>query len=69
MPDHLPALCDRIAGDEGHREAGPLRDVALWVDHYRQFWEQSFDRLDDYLKELQKEQKHGRKQRKRRRKH
>ena len=49
-------------------EAGPLRDVALWVDHYREFWEQSFDRLDDYLKELQKEQKHGRKQRKRSRK-
>jgi DNA-binding transcriptional ArsR family regulator len=50
-------------------EAGPLRDVALWVDHYRQFWEQSFDRLDDYLKELKKEQKHGRKRRKRSRKH
>jgi DNA-binding transcriptional ArsR family regulator len=48
-------------------EAGPLRDVAQWVDHYRQFWEQSFDRLDDYLKELQKEQKHGRKQRKHKR--
>jgi DNA-binding transcriptional ArsR family regulator len=45
-------------------EAGPLRDVAQWVDHYRQFWEASFDRLDDYLKQLQKEQKHGRKQRK-----
>ena len=49
-------------------EAAPLRDVAQWLDHYRQFWEQSFDRLDDYLKELQKEQKHGRKQRKRSRK-
>jgi DNA-binding transcriptional ArsR family regulator len=48
-------------------EAGPLRDVAQWVDQYRQFWEQSFDRLDDYLKELQKEQKHGRKQRKHKR--
>jgi DNA-binding transcriptional ArsR family regulator len=46
-------------------EAGPLRDVAQWVDHYRQFWEQSFDRLDHYLKELQKEKKHGRKKRKR----
>lgn len=33
-------------------EAGPLRDVAGWVEHYRQFWEQSFDRLDDYLREL-----------------
>ncbi|MGA2583591.1 MAG: metalloregulator ArsR/SmtB family transcription factor [Tepidisphaeraceae bacterium] len=34
--------------------ATPLRDVADWVEHYRRFWEQSFDRLDEYLKELQK---------------
>ena len=46
-------------------EAGRLKEVADWVEHYRRFWEQSFDRLDDYLKELQsKEKKHGRKQRK-----
>jgi DNA-binding transcriptional ArsR family regulator len=49
-------------------EAGPLKDAADWVAHYRQFWEQSFDRLDDYLRELKtkekKEKKHGRKQRK-----
>ena len=46
-------------------EAGPLKDVADWVEHYRSFWEQSFDRLDDYLIELkQKEKKHDRKQRK-----
>lgn len=31
-------------------EAGPLRDVSNWVEHYRHFWEQSFDRLDDYLR-------------------
>jgi DNA-binding transcriptional ArsR family regulator len=43
-------------------EAGPLRDVNNWLEHYRRFWEQSLDRLDDYLKELQaKEKKHGRK--------
>lgn len=43
-------------------EAGPLREVAEWVEHYRQFWDQSFDRLDGYLSELKKkEQKHGRK--------
>lgn len=43
-------------------KAKPLRDVADWVDHYRKFWEESFDRLDDYLKELQKkEPDHGRK--------
>src|SRR6478672_852030 len=34
-------------------EAGPLKEVADWVEHYRRDWEQSFDRLDDYLKELQ----------------
>src|SRR5471032_391966 len=42
-------------------QAKPLREVAEWVEHYRMFWEQSLDRLDDYLKELQKkEQKLGR---------
>jgi DNA-binding transcriptional ArsR family regulator len=41
---------------------GGLKDVADWVDHHRRFWEQSFDRLDDYLSELQaKETKRGRK--------
>jgi DNA-binding transcriptional ArsR family regulator len=34
-------------------EAEPLRDVADWVSSYRRFWEESFDRLDDYLRELQ----------------
>jgi DNA-binding transcriptional ArsR family regulator len=34
-------------------EASPLREVADWVEHYRQFWEERFDRLDEYLKELQ----------------
>ena len=43
-------------------EAQPLREVSDWVAHYRRFWEQSLDRLDGYLKELQaKEKKHGRK--------
>jgi DNA-binding transcriptional ArsR family regulator len=43
-------------------KAGPLKDVADWVEHYRRFWEESFDRLDDYLHEIQsKEKKHGRK--------
>ena len=39
--------------------AGPLREVADWVEHYRQFWEQSFDRLDEYLLQLQKKEKKG----------
>ena len=34
-------------------EAAPLRDVAGWLDYYRQFWEASFDRLDTYLREVQ----------------
>ena len=42
-------------------KAGPLKDAAEWLEHYRRFWEQSFDRLDDYLRKLQrKEKKHGR---------
>jgi len=50
-------------------EAGRLKEVADWLEHYRRFWEQSLDRLDDYLRELKaqtkdKEKKHGRKQRK-----
>src|ERR1700684_4297499 len=28
-------------------EAGPLKDVADWVEQYRRFWEQTLDRLDD----------------------
>jgi DNA-binding transcriptional ArsR family regulator len=32
--------------------AAPLQDVAGWVEHYRRFWEESFDRLDTYLQEL-----------------
>ena len=38
-------------------EAKPLAEAADWVGRYREFWEQSFDRLDDYLKELQAEEK------------
>ena len=46
-------------------EASPLKEVADWLEHYRAFWEQSFDRLEDYLLELkQKEKKNDRKQRK-----
>lgn len=34
-------------------QAGPLHEVSDWVERYRQFWEERFDRLDAYLKELQ----------------
>jgi DNA-binding transcriptional ArsR family regulator len=33
-------------------DAGPLKEVADFTEHYRRFWEESFDRLDDYLREL-----------------
>ena len=38
-------------------EGGPLKDAADWRDHYRRFWEQSLDRLEDYLDELQAKEK------------
>src|ERR1700723_2914340 len=47
--------------------AAPLRDASNWLDHYRRFWDESFDRLEDYLRHLQKsepkkkEHKNGRK--------
>ena len=37
-------------------DAGPLKDVAEWVETYRRHWEQRFDRLDEYLRELQEKQ-------------
>ena len=36
-------------------EGKRLKEVSEWVDHYRRFWEESFDRLDEYLRELQDE--------------
>ena len=34
-------------------EAGPMRDVAGWLEHYRRFWEESLDQLEVYLAKLQ----------------
>ena len=43
-------------------QAGPLKDADEWLERYRRHWEQSFDRLDDYLRELQRnEKRYGRK--------
>jgi DNA-binding transcriptional ArsR family regulator len=47
-------------------QAGPLQDVAGWVEHYRRFWEESFDRLADYLQELKR---HDAKNKKKERNH
>jgi DNA-binding transcriptional ArsR family regulator len=45
-------------------EAGPLKEVADWAERYRAIWEQRFDHLDTYLRQLKaKEKKHGSKQR------
>lgn len=42
-------------------EAAPLRAISEWVEDYRQFWEEKFDRLDHYLSDLQtKEKRHAR---------
>ena len=34
-------------------DPGPLKGAADWLEHYRRFWDESFDRLEDYLKDLQ----------------
>src|ERR671918_896288 len=34
-------------------EATPLRDVAEWTERYRRFWEERYERLDEYLEDLQ----------------
>jgi len=48
-------------------EAERLKEVSEWLEHYRTFWSASFDRLDNYLQVMKKEQnkkrkKHVRKQ-------
>ena len=37
--------------------AGPLKEVDDYVETYRKFWEERFDRLDEYLRELQEKEK------------
>lgn len=34
-------------------EAAPLKDAIGWLEEYRKFWEESFDRLEEYLREVQ----------------
>jgi DNA-binding transcriptional ArsR family regulator len=38
-------------------EAGPLKDVAEWAENYRRFWDESYERLDEYLRRLQAPEK------------
>jgi DNA-binding transcriptional ArsR family regulator len=35
----------------------PFKEISDWLEHYRKFWEESFDRLDSYLKTLQAKEK------------
>jgi len=40
----------------------PLKQASIWLERYRRFWEESFDRLDEYLHKIQmKEKRSGRK--------
>jgi len=48
-------------------ETAPLEQASGWIDKYRRFWVEGFDRLDDYITELQrKENRHARSRKKRR---
>ena len=38
-------------------DAAPLKEISNWVERYRKFWEESFDRLDVYPREIQAEDK------------
>jgi DNA-binding transcriptional ArsR family regulator len=35
-------------------DAAPLEEVSTWAERYRTMWEASFDRMDDYLAQLQR---------------
>src|SRR3989304_9352957 len=38
-------------------QAAPLKDVSEWLERYRKNWEESFDRLDEYLQRIQKKKR------------
>ena len=39
--------------------AGPLKEIAAWVDQYRRHWEESFERLDAYFREVRENEAQG----------
>lgn len=47
-------------------EAKPLRNASDWIEQYRAFWEESFDRLEDYLQEIQQKENAGKEKKKER---
>ena len=40
-------------------DATPLKEVSTWAEQYRPEWEARFDRMDDYLSQLQPQRKAG----------
>jgi DNA-binding transcriptional ArsR family regulator len=57
-----------VRGREAQRrpcriEPRGLKAVDDWLERYRRFWDESFDRLDDYLRELQAKTKQTKKKR------
>jgi DNA-binding transcriptional ArsR family regulator len=40
-----------------HLEAGPLKDAAMWLVPYREYWEESYERLDELLAALQERER------------
>jgi DNA-binding transcriptional ArsR family regulator len=38
-------------------QAAPLKDVSEWIERYRTNWEESFDRLEEYIRKIHKEKK------------
>ena len=45
-------------------QAEPLKDVSVWLERYRANWEESYQRLDEYLKQIQKKNKSSKKKEK-----
>ncbi len=41
-------------------EGAPLREVADWMEPYRRFWDESFSRLDEHLRQMKQEKEIGR---------
>jgi DNA-binding transcriptional ArsR family regulator len=50
---HLKVLQREAQWRPCRLEAAPLHEAATWMEEYRRFWEESYDRLDDYLRDLQ----------------
>jgi DNA-binding transcriptional ArsR family regulator len=41
-------------------EPAPLKEVAEWAEGYRRLWDENYERLDEYLKQLkERERNHG----------